>query len=200
MTDYEIIKDLAKKIWKAGFSIVSYPFAIPTYMRKTNEADIKGNLGVFAYFFTFLGGPMFTLSIDAGLIKNYEISQNENFLIFPIATITGNILSGLYEWYRYEDNKKKKGFLPTNSPPASTPISTPVSTPIYQPNSLEKKVEEVKPEIKIEIPVPKQIPNPWDIHIDEIENLSYNKLEKYVGVNSSWTATQLIFKKKELQL
>ncbi len=140
---YEILKDMGRKTLKGGLAIPEYIFAAPSFYRK------------------YLSRPDAFLIVPHSLLIALEICEAidpiKNLLgdysYLPLAThVTGNVASGLYEWFRYE--KRKISSPTTSSSPSSASSS-----------NLEKQVE------KEDKPTPKDIPNPWDIDIPKIENI-----------------------------
>jgi hypothetical protein len=96
-----------------------------------------------------------------------EIYKSDSNLFWKIlgVHITTNVLSGLYEIYRYQKNK----------------LTSPTNTSSASPSALEKKVEEEpKIEVKPQQPTsPKyDIPDPWKVKTEEIEDVRYS------GINS----------------
>lgn len=96
------IKDLPKAVYKTISKILwsvvgafSYPSALRRWHEGNNEEDLV---------------PLFTIvstSLDFSLSGMALATDNKYLLFFPTVHIATNIISGFYEWYRYEKKKIK---------------------------------------------------------------------------------------------
>ncbi len=96
-------------------------------------------------------------------------SEYHQELIYFLAPITTNLLSGGYEIWRYAREKVRSPLSGTSA--TSSPVLTP-SVPAY---SIEKGKLEEKIEKEEKMPDSRDIPNPWDIDIPEIKNIYRGK-------------------------
>ncbi len=150
------IKHLPQVLRIAGEFIPS-PWMVPTYMRR-NDLDPMGGFAHYIYGF---------LTVVVGNVASTVLgfAEDSRYFLYPATMLSTNILSVLYEWYRYEKNKVSSP-ASLSSPPASPPSS------VFPPASsgLESKVEKKEEQKRNERKIPRDIPNPWDIDIPKIED------------------------------
>ncbi len=161
----EAIKEVGKEALKSLGKVIGYVYIAPTIYREHYDAP--------EYAHPFMS--MTLSSIYSGLIHCFGAFLSDGLgkenlakltLINGGLSITTNVASGIYEYLRGLYIEKKK--IIARKPSSST--STP-PTPTHSP-SLEEKVEEKSLEEKVEDRSVRNIPNPWDIDIPKIENIS----------------------------
>lgn len=150
--------------------VLFIPTACINQYKDCNEQDSKPANQIDPFVHTKILGrmlafapPHFVLTYPILYSHIYNYDTNIFWKVLGTQIIT-NTMSGIYELYKY--NKKKIVSTKHSTKPKSSPFS-----------GLESEVEDSQPKMKTPT---QKIPNPWDIHIDEIENLGYNKLEGYV--------------------
>ncbi len=155
--EWDVVKEMGRntikgvsKGMKATAIFVGSTYTLPSAFRKyTLDYDYVVAVILPPSFGFGLGEFFLAWPVES---RSYDYAYAVPFLV----RVGTNIASGIYEWYRYEKNKKY-GHSPSGS---RTPAPSSGST---SSGKLEEKVE--KGEIKI-----KDIPNPWDIDIPKIED------------------------------
>lgn len=144
MVNKKAIKNIAKKTTLPIIMLHTIPTSMRGAYAKSNDPEIIGASGGFF-------GLVYSL-VAGGLLQKLNLESYE--LIPASVFVTSNVISGLYEWYRYEAKKSE--------------------TSSNIPNELETKVNttEVKQEIKpIEQSNPIEVIDPWKVNIEELENI-----------------------------
>ena len=142
-----MIKNIFNGVGKVAYGVSLLSFVYPTFVRRTiekhklpRESDLWG----ISFFGTFVLDAIYCVTLCS-------YGANDCLTSLPLATHT---VSGLYEWYRYEKNKKSSSTMTT-----TTPVK-----------GLEASVEKAE-EVKQEQSPGRSVVNPWEIDVRKIENL-----------------------------
>ena len=162
MVDYKALKDMGRKAGgvisataKAYGIFLSFSNLNPSttrFLMSNPESDSEDGIAA-----SILISAVFNGILNAGMhpyLASKIMGGNYSSYILPFLGISAgtNILSGLYEWYRYERDKNK--------------------TALDSSSGLEEEVEKSENEPKPEKP---KIINPWDQEFEEIENKRYGE-------------------------
>ncbi len=175
----DIVKPACKYVRYGGEGFLG-GFALPTLIRR-----IRSNAGTECpkdrfNFLEIIRG--ITTGISASVVLVFEgtfpayvhdnpamsPSEYHQGLIYFLAPIATNLLSGGYEIWRYAREKVRSHLSGTSA--TISPVLTPsVPASSIEKGKLEEKIEEEK------MPDSREIPNPWDIDIPEIKNIYRGK-------------------------
>lgn len=156
------MKDELKAVYNVGkkvLDISKWAFllthAAPTAWRKINDYTSDSDEGVGLV--TIVSSVSYSVAL---LIPGF--AKDNHYLIGAGAfCVASNVASGLYELYKYENNKLKTS--------TTNPTVNPSSSGLEE--KVEERVEEIKPEIKPVQPKPVEIIDPWKVRIEELENI-----------------------------
>ncbi len=163
--EWDVVKEMGRNSIKsvshgikATARFVGSTYMLPSTFRRHPDPDDFFNVTIPI---SFLFG-----TFEGVLAFSGESTSGKYLYAAPLLVRIGtNIASGIYEWYRYEKNKKY-GHSPSGSAiSGSSPFGS------SSPSKLEEKVE--KEEKKVHL---KDVPNPWDIDIPKIED---QKVRRY---------------------
>jgi hypothetical protein len=161
----EALKETARGLGKicrynarGAYYVTTAPYLVPSRARQALKID--SDLGIGATILSFVG-------CFVTIAASFDSSIPEPIRYGMRAAIPTNIISGLYEYYRYNKNKisAKKAVSPASS----------IAPAITTPKSLETKVETPQ--------AARKVTDPWSVDIPEIKSQVYDGTRNSQGGN-----------------
>ncbi len=167
--DKELLKSVAKKSVKFLFEASLYaaaPLYLPTFDRKYEDGDFELDIDDMYVSIYNTTATLVGVAIDVMAATSAFMDKNPLYLIIPAIHAVPNALSGIYELY-ISEREKRAGLPKSASTHGTTTSPSPASASSSASSSsgLEEKVEKEE-----EKPPRRDISNPWDIDIPKIED------------------------------